>query len=89
MWVYIMDMKLKSWIIKTFGLKGSWKWACKQMQQGRMVGTMNTTGHVRYRLDNEAQERILWAFHNGPTYKDFRGANIFLQDFERVDWVVK
>lgn len=28
---------MKNWIIRTFGLKGSWKWAKKQMLNGEIV----------------------------------------------------
>jgi len=79
------------WIIKFFGLRGSWAWACRQMEKGKVVRPASATGTVRYKLDNENQGRILWSF---PHRKDplgkkekWENANIFLSDFSSTDWV--
>ena len=73
--------------IKQFlGLKGSWKWACKQMDAGYIVKPKNITGAVKYKLDDEGQRRILWSFANQITYiMVWKSANIFLSDFE-IEW---
>lgn len=79
---------MKKWIIKTFGLRGSWRWACKQMERGKLVRPNHATGAVKYKLDCENQRRILWTFRRNPqTEKDWESANIFLSDFEATDWV--
>lgn len=79
-----------NWIIRFFGLKGSWRWACRQMKKGRIVRPKSATGTVRYKLDNEWQGRILWAF---PPRTDINGQNaewedakIFMIDLYRTDW---
>lgn len=73
-----------------FGLKGSWRWACRQMETGRIVRSKSSTGTVRYKLDNENQGRILWAFpsRNDPrgVNEEWENANIFFSDFKKIDW---
>ena len=80
-------MKLKTWVISTFGMKGSWKWACRQMDAGNIVRPASATGDVKYKLDHEGQRRILWTFsknvENSPCWCN---ANIFLSNFEAIDW---
>lgn len=46
---------MKKWIIKTFGLKGSWKWAKKQMMKGKMVRCKHWTGALKYRISPEIE----------------------------------
>jgi hypothetical protein len=78
-----------NWIVKTFGLKGSWKWAVKQMRAGHIIRPGSATGTVKYRLDREKQERICWNFNQVLTGSDYwESAKIFLSDFERTDWVI-
>lgn len=77
-----------NWIIRFFGLKGSWKWACKQMERGAWVRPAHAAGSVKYKLDYENQRRIVWTFKRDPIEnKDWENANIFLSDFEATDWV--
>ena len=78
-----------NWIITTFGLKGSWKWACKQMNDGHIVRPSTATGAVKYKLDHEGQGRILWAFVDTPTSQTrWDNANLFLTDFKSTKWVI-
>ena len=79
---------IKNWVVRNLGLRGSWKWACKQMQHGKIVRPSSATGAVCYKLDNEGQGRILWAFKRKPEHADFENAYIFLKDFEATDWVM-
>ena len=79
-------------IIRFFGFRGSWKWACKQMDKGKIVRCKSWTGTVRLKIDNKYNRRIIWAF---PNRKDpygllekWESANIFLSDFEATDWEV-
>ena len=83
---------MKEKLIRFFGLNGSWKWSCRQLKKGKIIRAKNIAGTVRYKLDNESQTRILWAF---PKRADPYGLNekwdnayIFLSDFERIDWEV-
>lgn len=36
--------KINDWVIKTFGLRGSWSWAKKQMLNGAIIKRKATTG---------------------------------------------
>lgn len=36
--------KINDWVIKTFGLRGSWSWAKKQMLNGAIIKREATTG---------------------------------------------
>jgi len=46
---------MKNWIIRTLGLKGSWKWAKKQMIKGRMVRCKHWSGALKYRVSPEME----------------------------------
>jgi len=74
-------------MLKQFlGLKGSWKWACRQMDAGHIVKPKNITGSVKFKLDDEGQRRIVYTFTK--VIKDstkWETANIFLSHFE-IDW---
>lgn len=78
-----------NWIIRFFGLKGSWMWACRQMDAGNIIRPASASGGIKYRLDPEAQRRIQWTFHRFPTEnRDWESAKIFLSDFEDTDWAL-
>ena len=81
---------MKKWLIRVLGLRGSWSWACRQMDQGAIVRPAGATGSVKYKLDDLTNRRILWSFDREPPKerRDWDGCNIFLSDFERTDWVV-
>ena len=79
-------MKMLKWIVRFFGLKGSWKWACRQMDKGRIVFRISDTGCAKYKLDPERQRRIIWTHQFEPS--DWHNAYIFLGDFEATDWVI-
>jgi protein involved in temperature-dependent protein secretion len=79
---------MRDYLIRLLGLKGSWKWACKQMDKGAIVRPSNATGSVCYKLDHEGQRRIVWAFNRHPIRgTKWENANIFLSDFESTDWI--
>jgi len=88
---------MSKWFIRFFGLKGSWRWACRQMDKGHMVYRAsdycgepgNAREPVKYRLDGENQRRIQWMFllRLSNDY-EWENANIFLSDFECTDWAV-
>ena len=79
---------IKNWIVRKLGLKGSWSWACKQMKNGKIVKPSNITGSVKYKLDNECQQRICYTFARNIEGAKWDNANIFLSDFERTDWII-
>ena len=76
-------------VVRILGLKGSWKWACRQMDKGFIVHRTTDTGSAKYRLDPENQRRIVWAFTVDPSAShNWKTANIFLDDFETVCWAI-
>lgn len=79
---------MKYSFIRFFGLKGSFKWACKMMAKGKTVRPASASGSVTYRLDDESQGRITWAFAHNPVPQNYKSANMFLSDFNATDWVV-
>jgi len=74
-------------MLKQFlGLKGSWKWACRQMAAGYIVKPKNITGVVKYKVDTEGQRRILFTFSKVISKSTkWENAIIFLSDFE-IEW---
>lgn len=80
---------MKKWLIRNLGMKGSWKWACKQMKCGLAVRPSTATGTVRYMLDCELQQRICWAFVEEVNEDTkWESAKLFLKDFDSTEWVV-
>jgi hypothetical protein len=81
---------MKNWLVRIFGLRGSWSWACKQMEAGKIIRPRSATGSLKYKLDNENQRRILWTHKDKPELHDsgWECAYIFLSDFEATDWMV-
>jgi len=78
-----MFKKIKS----IFNMKGSWGWACKKMEEGLTIYRTTDTGTARYKLDNEGQRRIMWAYARVPDdYTFWENANIFISDFTCTDW---
>jgi len=81
--------RLKRYFITTLGLRGSWTWACRQMDKGEIIHQTTITGACKYRLDFEGNRRIQWAFvPQLPAKADWSNAYIFLADFDRVDYAV-
>lgn len=64
---------MKNWIIRTFGLKGSWKWAKKQMMSGKMVRCRHFTGALKFRIDNP--ENTLLQFNYTRLNKHLNNSN--------------
>ena len=72
-------------IIRFFGLKGSWKWACKQMEKGLIVKTKSSTGTVAYRISTDDQRRLQWKFGDESKWEN---AYYFFRDHEDTDWII-
>jgi hypothetical protein len=79
-------------IIRLLGLKGSWKWACRQLEKGHVIYRATDTGYCKYKLDNEDQRRIQWCFLDffecGKSQAGWEDAKIFLSDFECTCWEI-
>lgn len=52
--------KINNWIIRTFGLRGSWSWAKKQMLNGAIIKRKATTGTYKIAIDDD-KNRLLVA----------------------------
>ena len=52
--------KINDWVIRTFGLRGSWSWAKKQMLNGAIIKRKATIGTYKIAIDN-AKNRLLVA----------------------------
>lgn len=52
--------KINNWVIRTFGLRGSWSWAKKQMLNGAIIKRKATTGTYKIAIDNN-ENRLLVA----------------------------
>ena len=61
---------MKKWIIRTFGLKGSWVWAKKQMLKGGAVRCKHWTGALRFRIDSPENTLLQASFHRGNLRND-------------------
>jgi hypothetical protein len=79
---------MKKFIIIFFGLKGSWKWACKQLDKGKIIRPESATGTIKFKLDDENQRRIVYTLDRDIKTAKWANANIFLSDFESTDWVI-
>lgn len=52
--------KINDWVIRTFGLRGSWSWAKKQMLNGAIIKRKATIGTYKIAIDND-KNRLLVA----------------------------
>lgn len=67
---------------------GTWFWACKQMEAGRIVCHLSDTGAAKYKMSTDGQFRIEYTFKSAPLPTDWTNANIFLSDITCTDWVI-
>jgi hypothetical protein len=75
-------------VVRLFGLRGRWKWACRQMMAGHVVRRSSVLGAVRYRLDTEGQRRLEWSFHRLADETCWENAYFFLYDQEATDYEI-
>ena len=57
---------MRKWIIRTFGLKGSWKWAKKQMMNGKVVRCKHWSGALKLRIESPANPLLLSIYTRKP-----------------------
>ena len=87
---------MKNWFIKNLGLKGSWKWAKKQMMNGKMVRCKHWSGALKLRIDspeNTLLQSCFWRENKEPENgtKLWETSNHFLSyedftDYEVFEW---
>lgn len=79
---------MRNWIIRIFGLKGSWDWAVRQMLDGAMVTKKSGTGVLKYRLSRDDQNRLEWDFSRSASSASWENANFFVCDLKETDWII-
>lgn len=80
---------MKRMIISSLGLKGSWKWAIRQMKKDCIIYLKDATGTVRYRFSRDGQFRIQWTFDGNDNFTpDWSNAYIFLSDLQENKWAM-
>jgi len=75
-------------LIRAFGLKGSWKWAIRQMKRGEIVRIAHATGTIKRKIDSLENGRIVEDFGINEAEQNWISAYVFLGDFNYTDWVV-
>ena len=83
-----METTVLSSIIRFLGLKGSWKWAIREMKKGKLVTKNSVTGAVKYRLSTDKQNRLQWDFHRSESEVQWENANFFVSNMMATDWVI-
>ena len=79
--------------IKSFlGLKGSWKWAKKQMLKGKVVRSKSWRGALKLRIDNPENKLLQmthWeSFQEPPHGKLWETAAHFLNEEDLTDYEI-
>jgi hypothetical protein len=57
---------MKTVIIRMFGLKGSWKWAKKQMLQGKIVRCKHWSGSLKLKIESKDNPLLQANFTRTP-----------------------
>lgn len=91
--------KLRRWVIRVLGLRGSWRWACRQMQAGLYVYDIyemerfpNNEFAVFYL--NYDGDRFIWEWitkkttNPKPNDDGSEPAELYLSYFEQTNWAV-
>lgn len=78
---------MKKWIIKTFGLKGSWKWAKKQMMNGKIVRCKHWHGSLKLSIDDPQNTLLMNTFAHFPQNSDWESSTHFLNYEDYTDYV--
>ena len=84
---------MKDWIIRTFGLKGSWKWAKKQMMNGKIVRCKHWSGTLKLKIDSKENTLLKSTFNKTQelhSHQQFiwETSNHFLNYENFTDYVV-
>ena len=72
---------MKNWIIRKFGLKGSWTWAKKQMMQGKIVRCKHWTGVIKLRIDSKENTLLQCCF-----WRDWDGFQLWDTSNHHLSW---
>lgn len=78
---------LRNSFIRFFGLKGSWKWASKQMRNGNIVRCKHWAGTLMLKIDNNENTLLKCSFSTELPYK-WETSNCFLDYELYTDYIV-
>ena len=68
------------WLIRMFGLKGSWSWAVKQMKKGHIV---ENEGWIFRSIDGKIEGDSVY-----NRLQIWNRPNIYIDDIESTDWKI-
>lgn len=80
---------MKKWIIRTFGLKGSWKWAKKQMLNGKIVRCKHWIGTLKLKIDDSENQLLLCTFDKNFTDYEWETSTHHLSYEDFTDYYVE
>jgi len=78
------------WIIRFFGIKGSFSWAIRQMKKGETVTRHGIVGTLRFKINDRGT--ILWCFDSTLNQHKHKGthrwdpANLDIEYITAADW---
>lgn len=76
---------MKAFLKIFLGLKGTWFWACRQMQEGRTVRRLRDSGVVRFSYDQgrrRIKAMVEWETSTEPKEWGISMEDVFATDFE-------
>jgi len=79
---------MKAIILNFLGLRGSWKWACRQMNKGNVVCKSTRSGEIQYKIDDKKEKIIQWAYKRDYDKVYWKRTSISLNDFKRTNWKI-
>ena len=82
---YVIGFKNR--LIRFFGLKGSWKWAKRQMMKGEIVKCNHWSGTLKLKIDKHNNTLLQHTFSKNTPY-NFETANHFLNNELYTDYVI-
>ena len=80
--------KINNWIIRTFGLRGSWSWAKKQMLNGAIIKRKATTGTYKIAIDDDKNRLLVATWDHLDQNPVWERCPHNLSDEDAVDYFV-
>ena len=80
--------KIKIWVIASFGLRGSWKWAKREMMNGAIIKSRRWSGSLTLRIDSHTNGLLLCTWDYLDRDPKWEPARWFIHDDETVDYFV-
>jgi hypothetical protein len=83
-----MENNMKKWFVINLGLKGSWKWAKKQMLNGHIVRCKHWSGSLKLCIDDNENTRLLCTFDKDYDQLKWESSTHFLSYEEYIDYEI-